>query len=145
MGVDRPDALVSLMRSAHQLGRIAAREAGDRTPAAHWRTLALLRTDGPMRIGELAAAGRVSQPGMTRMLASLVGDGLVVRVSDHADSRAAVIRLTPAGRAAIDRWHSLVGATLAPHFVELNDADWSALIRTAELLERSTRPLVAAR
>ena len=133
------------MRSAHQLGRIAAREAGDRTPAAHWRTLALLRTEGPMRIGELAAAGRVSQPGMTRMLASLVDDGLVVRVADSADSRACVIRLTPGGRAAIDRWHALVGATLEPHFAALDDDDWAALVRTAELLEQSTRPLVAAR
>lgn len=143
--MNRQDALRSLVRSAHQLGRMAAVETGDRTPVAHWRTLAILKSDGPMRIGELAAASRVSQPGMTRMLATLYEEDLVARIADSSDSRAWQVRLTPKGRAAIDGWHARVGEALEPYFTGLDADDWSALERAAELLEQRTRPLVPTR
>ena len=53
------DILESLLVSTHRLTRLAANSTGSKTPAAQWRTLSILETDGPMRIGELAAASRV--------------------------------------------------------------------------------------
>ena len=73
----RNDVLESLVVSSTRLVRLAAQTTGSRTPSAVWRTLGILETDGPMRVGELAVASRVTQPGMTRVLATMVEEELV--------------------------------------------------------------------
>lgn len=138
------DTIQSLVLSAHRLGRIAAVSTGDPTPVAHWRTLSILRSEGPMRIGELAAASRVTQPGMTRLLATMVEEEVVSRIADTADSRAWLIRITPKGEAAIEGWHRELGAALAPFFDGLDDDDWAALRRAADILDTRTRTLTKA-
>ena len=60
-------------------------------------TLAALLSDGPMRVTALAARQGVTQPTMTTLVHSLERDGLVVRMPDPADGRAALVRLTDAG------------------------------------------------
>src|SRR6478736_1685626 len=56
------DILESLLVSTHRLTRLAAQSTGSTTPAAQWRTLSILETDGPMRIGELASDRTPRQP-----------------------------------------------------------------------------------
>ncbi len=129
------DILESLLVSTHRLTRVAAQATGSTTPAAVWRTLSILETDGPMRIGELAAASRVTQPGMTRLLATMVEEELVSRVADRDDSRAWLIVVTRKGAQALAAWRAQLAETLEPWFGELSEADWAALSAAASLLE----------
>lgn len=129
------DILESLLVSAHRLARVAAQSTGSTTPAAQWRTLSILETDGPMRIGELAAASRVTQPGMTRLLATMVEEELVSRIADREDSRAWLIVVTKKGAAALAAWRAQLAETMAPWFGDLTAAEWGTLAATAELLE----------
>ena len=132
------DVLENLVVSSARLVRLAAQTTGSRTPSAVWRTLGILQTDGPMRVGELAAASRVTQPGMTRVLATMVEEELVSRIADVADSRAWLIRITPKGTAALDAWREQIGRALLPWFNELDDGEWAILERAVELMTSRT-------
>jgi len=57
----------------------------------------LFDRDG-LRIGELAAAARLSKQAMTGLVASCERDGLIERERDPADGRAFIVRLSPRGR-----------------------------------------------
>lgn len=133
------DDLLRLILGAHALTRIASLETRSDAPAAQWRTLALLRDNGPQRLGELAALSRVTQPGMTRLAAQLADAGLLSRASDPGDSRATVLAITDAGEAALGEWLDLLGSALAPRFADLDDDDRAALRRTADILTAMTR------
>jgi len=136
--VKRNDVLESLVVSSTRLVRLAAQTTGSRTPSAVWRTLGILETDGPMRIGELAVVSRVTQPGMTRVLATMVEEELVSRIADVVDSRAWLIRITPKGTAALDAWREQLGQALLPWFNELDEGEWAILERAAELMTSRT-------
>ena len=137
--------LQRLVVGAHALTRIAALETASDAPAAQWRTLTILRDNGPLRIGELATLSRVSQPGMTRLIGAMAESGLVERMSDAADSRATVASATPLGLESLDAWLDELTTALSPHFDDLDDADWAALARTAAILARKTAVLEVAR
>ena len=136
--MERSEDLQRLVIAAHALTRIAALETRNEAPAAQWRTLTLLRENGPLRLGELATRSRVSQPGMTRLVGVMAESGLVERVADAADSRATVVRATSAGVHALEAWLTQLTAALVPHFTDLDDDDWAALGRTAGILARKT-------
>jgi len=142
--MDRLDVLQSLVASSHRLVRIVDRELGSRTPAAQWRTLAVLREEGPMRIGELAAACRVTQPGITRLVAAMTDEGLVAREHDESDARATRVRATDAGLDALERWETQLRLGLAPRFMDLGERDWDAIARVAALLAERTRESAGA-
>lgn len=133
-----PDILESLLVATHRLTRLAAQATGSRVPSATWRTLSILETDGPMRIGELAAASRTTQPGMTRLLREMVADEYVSRIADVDDSRAWLIRITDTGRRELAAWRQTLANRLAPQFDELSPDDWQALARAAAILARRT-------
>ena len=132
------DTLESLLVSSNRLIRIAAQATGNATPSGIWRTLGILETEGPLRIGELAAASRITQPGMTRLLATMVEDETVSRIADVEDSRAWLIDITPKGREALERWRHELFETLAPWFSALDDDEWATLERAAALLASRT-------
>lgn len=136
--MNRQDVVPSLVLSAYALGRIAAQDAGNDAPAAQWRVLALLEQHGTARVGELAAAARTTQPGMTRLLGVLERDGLIERSPDPSDSRAVVVGATKAGSSALSAWREEFRAVLAPRFAELDDEEWAALARAAEILATQT-------
>jgi DNA-binding MarR family transcriptional regulator len=140
----RRDTLLSLLVSSNRLIRIAAQSAGSTTPSAQWRTLGILETDGAMRVGELAAASRVTQPGMTRLLTAMTDDGLVSRLADPDDSRAWVIDITQRGRDELTGWRETISATLEPRFHSLDDEEWAALELAAAILQSRTAAEVPA-
>lgn len=125
-----------IILTAHRLTRQTSAGMASTVPNAHWRTLAILESDGPIRVGELAAASGISQPGMTRTLGELDEAGYIERVADHADARARMVAATPAGREALAEWRRRITAALAPRFADLDDAEREVLARAAEILER---------
>ncbi|MFT4282781.1 MarR family transcriptional regulator [Microbacterium sp.] len=134
--MDTADDLLRIVVGANALTRIASMETRNEAPAAQWRTLSLLRTHGPQRVGDLASLSRVTQPGMTRLVGQLADDGLVARSSDPADSRAIVVSITDAGARALEGWLGVLRSSWEPRLADLDDADRAALARTADLLER---------
>lgn len=132
--MERTEVIPSIVLAAYALGRIAAHEAGNDAPAAQWRVLSLLSQQGGRRVGELAAASRTTQPGMTRLIGGLERDGLVHRSPDPDDSRAIVVEITQDGVTALADWRAEFRDVLAPRFAELGDDDWAALTRAAEIL-----------
>lgn len=145
--MQRVDVIPSLVLSGYALGRIAAQDAGNDAPAAQWRVLSLLDQNGSRRVGELAAASRTTQPGMTRLIGGLEREGLVLRSPDPEDSRAIVVDITPQGSQELSAWREEFRDTLAPRFADLVDEDWAALTRAAEILaaHTATEPTGAVR
>jgi DNA-binding MarR family transcriptional regulator len=77
---------------------------------------------GQGRLGELAETVRLSQPGLSRLVARMEVEGLVKRDRDPADGRGTLVRLTDRGRVAqraVGRRHARaiiarVGSVLTP-------------------------------
>ena len=132
------DILEALLVSSNRLIRIAAQGTGSSTPAAIWRTLSILENEGAMRVGELATASRITQPGMTRILITMVEDETVSRIADTDDSRAWRIDITAKGHNALLAWRRELSESLEPRFDSLADDDWALLARAADLLASRT-------
>ncbi|MEO5535401.1 MAG: MarR family transcriptional regulator [Pseudolysinimonas sp.] len=137
------DVIESLVVASHRLTQLAAQATGDRTPAAVWRTLSVLQHEGPLRVGTLAALSRVTQPGITRLVGTMHDDGYVERISDATDSRASVISVTRVGVAALEEWRHTIARTMEPAFGSLDEQDWAALSRAAEILATRTASATA--
>lgn len=136
--VPHNEILESLLVTSNRLIRIAAQATGNTTPSAVWRTLSILDNLGPMRVGELAAASRISQPGITRLLPAMIDEGLVSRSIDREDSRALVIGLTGLGRERLVAWRRELSTTLEPLFADLEPREWQTLERAAAILASRT-------
>jgi len=130
--------LSELVNSTQRLTRIANSHTGDSTSPATWRTLTALQSESPLRLGELAARTRVTQPTMTGLVASLVKTGLVERVADPSDARAMLIDITPFGSNAVDEWRAKAGAAMEPYFDELTDDELNTLERAVDILVTRT-------
>lgn len=134
----RIEDISEIVTAAHTLTRLAAQRTKNDAPSTQWRALSVLQAEGPMRLGELAASTRTTQPGMTRLIGQLVDAGLVARHADPTDSRATVLSITAAGSAGLDAWRVQLRDALAPFFADLDDDDWAALSRVARILSSRT-------
>jgi len=85
-----------------QAAILMVRHMVDRAARSANQTLDQLNREGPARVTTLAAAVGVGQPSMTELVQRLVRQGLVTRVEDPGDGRAALATITDAGRARLD-------------------------------------------
>ncbi|QDZ16191.1 MarR family winged helix-turn-helix transcriptional regulator [Humibacter ginsenosidimutans] len=138
-GVDSEAELRFLLGDLAQLSgrvtRLAHRLAGGSEGPATWRTLAVLQTSGPMRLGELAAQSQVAQPTMTKIVAGLVEREWVKRIADADDARAWQIGISAKGIIQLAEWRDGFATALLPLFDDL-DADERDTIRRAVDLVR---------
>ncbi len=98
-------------------------------------TLAALQSDGPMRVSELVARERITQPGMTGLVTRLVEAGLATRQADPTDGRAALVAITELGHRRVAELHADRARVLATHLTELAPAELAALLAAAGALE----------
>lgn len=134
------DILGDLVFSAHRLTRLAAHATQNQESPAVWRTLGTLAHSGPMRVGELARHGRVSQPTMSKIITRLDSEEWIRRIADSGDARAQLLDLTPAGLAALENWRQQLLDQLLPRFSDLDPADLDALDRAAAVLTDRVGP-----
>jgi DNA-binding MarR family transcriptional regulator len=127
-----------LIVEANRLTRVAAQATGSITPAAVWRTLSILSSEGSHRIGDLAKASRVTQPTMTKLVQHLAEEELIYRIADVADSRAWLIAITEKGTRALGDWRVQLGAALQPMFSDLSPDETDILERAVAILENRT-------
>ena len=99
-------------------------------------TLDSLVTNGPLRISELAEREAVSQPGMTSLVNRLEAAGQAERVPDPTDGRAALVRITEAGRALLDQRHAARALVLEHELADLDDTDRAALLAAVPAIHR---------
>ena len=73
---------------------------------------------------------------MTRAVARLMADGLVERLRDERDARAAKLRATPEGRRVLSALRRRKTAYLARRLERLDPEERAVLARAGDLLER---------
>ncbi len=81
--------IIRLLRRSGDLGSLSPGSAA---------ALATLVRGGPMRLGDLAAAERVTAPTMSRIVTGLEKVGYVERTADPVDGRAQLLRATDNAR-----------------------------------------------
>jgi DNA-binding MarR family transcriptional regulator len=111
------------------------RLAANDIPPLQLSTLATLRRHGPLRSGELAQREAVTAPTMTRVLASLVERGLIVRTPDPSDARSVQVSVSPAGVRALEHVTSERTALLGARLTRLTTAQRDALAAALPALE----------
>ena len=131
----------------HELAERLAFVAGSinrrlRPPAdalTHVAVSALASIDrlGEIRPGDLARIEGIAAPGMTRLVGDLQTRGLVTRSADPEDGRSQLIRLTPAGVAAVAEARSARALGVATILEGLSPEDHAALERSVTILERA--------
>jgi DNA-binding MarR family transcriptional regulator len=86
---------------------------------------------GELRMTELAARALISRSGMTRRVARLVDEGLVVRANAQADARGVVVALTDAGLARLAETAPVHARGISKLFVAQLDDEELAVLESA--------------
>jgi DNA-binding MarR family transcriptional regulator len=133
-----PELASSLRIRVMRLSRNLRRQAGTGLSASLLSALTTVERSGPMTIGTLADAEQVRPPTMTKVVASLVEQGLVTREPDPLDGRVAWVMATPEGRALLRRTRRRSDAYLATRLRSLDREELLVLERASRLLERLT-------
>lgn len=95
-----------------------------------------LRTEGPLRVSELARREAMTQPGVTMLVNRLAEAGYAERVPDRTDGRAALVRITTAGVAVLADRHAARAEVLRERLAELSDEDQRLLSAALPAIER---------
>jgi len=129
------EALAGLRRiiGSQRLDRINAERSQVPIGFAAVAVLGKVIDDGPLRMSDLAQAGRIHPAALTRQVQALEAEGYIERSPDPTDGRAQVVRVTAAGRAAHRRVQQANDAIMAEQL-----SDWSAeeLVDLVDRLEQ---------
>ncbi len=138
-----------LLSVVARINRLANQRVRMPVPFAQARLLSTIEDRGEARISDLAALDHCSQPTMTTQVRRLEDAGLVARTADPNDARAVLIRITPAGVAALRQARADRGAAIDPYLERLDDADRACLTEAVgvlrRLIEDATSPRTTAR
>ncbi len=113
------------------------REAGGQLTPTQLASLASIDRHRLITPGELADIEGVRRPSATRVIGSLIEQGMVEKQADPEDGRSSLLSVTPAGHAYLDEHRSRKSAWLARVLEELSEEDASALEKAAVILERA--------
>jgi DNA-binding MarR family transcriptional regulator len=95
-----------------------------------------LMREGPQRLTDLAAAERVSQPGMTQLVSRLERAGLVIRRPGTDDGRTTVVHVTAAGRRVAEQRRAERTRAISDLLEQLAAEDRAAIAAAIPALER---------
>jgi len=99
-------------------------------------TLATVGKDGPVRLGDLAAAERIAPSTLTRLINVLESRGYVRRDADSADARAFLVSVTDEGRDVLERIKDEATSLLAHILMTLPPDQLAALAAALPALEQ---------
>jgi DNA-binding MarR family transcriptional regulator len=111
----------------HRRIRIDGRES---IPPLQLSALVTVEQHGPLRLSELARREAVTAPTMSRVLAALDDQGLVIRTPDPSDARGVRIVLSEEGAARLAEVRSHRTALVARRLARL-DADQRQILEAA--------------
>jgi|SRR4051794_2209347 DNA-binding MarR family transcriptional regulator len=95
-----------------------------------------LAAEGPLRVSDLATREGMTQPGVTLLVNRMAEAGYAERVADPTDRRAALVRITQAGRTALADRNAARAQVLRERLAELSDEDQQMLAAALPALER---------
>ena len=101
--------------------------------------LGTVARQGPIALGDLAAAERVTPPMATKLANALEEKGLVERLPCADDKRVVRLQLAPEGTALVERARQRRDAWLAELFAELTTEERVALAAAVDVIERINR------
>ena len=130
---------VELLVHSARVTRLASRRTASSVPSALWRVLSQLDELGSLRVSELAAVDRCSQPSATALVQRLAMRGWVDRTTDPDDARAVRIAITDDGRRVLTRQRARAGQALVPDLVGLDEKDRRRLADGLDVLRRVVR------
>jgi DNA-binding MarR family transcriptional regulator len=116
----------------HRRIRIDGRES---IPPLQLSALATVEQHGPLRLSELARREAVTAPTMSRVLAALDEQGLVIRTPDPHDARGVQIVLSEEGAARLAEVRSHRTALVARRLARLDDEQRAKLVEALPALE----------
>ena len=133
------DEFVGRLRlSVTRLARLLRQQdEGDMTPTVA-ATLATIAREGPLTLGELAAAEQVAPPTVTKVTAKLEAAGLIDRIVDSSDRRVCRVALSDAGRKQVELNRSRRTAWLADRLSLLSPDEQQRLVAALDVLEHLT-------
>jgi len=134
-GGGTPDALAT--RFAELAARFIPDGARERTDRAKRHLLEAIRQHEPATLNQVAAAVGRGAPAVSRSVDALVRDGLIERTADPDNRRRLAMRLTGAGREALNS-RSLASGALAQRLDRLAPSELRAIERAIEILERGS-------
>lgn len=123
---------LSIMRLARRLRQ----QTQDPVTPSQISALAVIEHAGPLTLGELASLERVQPPTMTRIVAALEEQGLVVRQVDANDRRVARLTIAGAGKRLLERSRGRKNVYLAKRIRSFTPEEIETIERAAGLLER---------
>lgn len=98
--------------------------------------LAALHRNSPVTAGALAATQNQRPQSLTRLLAELARDGLIVRTRDERDHRQVQLTITGAGRDALRRDMASRDEWLTKALAGLNDTELGVLRLASRIMDR---------
>ncbi|TDC95745.1 MarR family transcriptional regulator [Saccharopolyspora aridisoli] len=116
--------------------RLRAQRADSALTLSQLSALSCLHKAGSMTPGELAAKEGVQPPSMTRVIAALEDNGLVVRRAHPTDGRQAIVQVTDSGKDRIEEEVTIRERWLDQHLAELDAEELAVLSRAAEIIDR---------
>lgn len=115
--------------------QLRTRAAWDVTPS-QGSVLARVEQSGPLRLGVAADMEGMSPATMSKVVDSLVDDGLIERVADPLDGRASLLRVSTQGRELLQELRSRGTELLCRALAELDSAEALALAHAVPALEK---------
>lgn len=132
---DEAEMAARLRLSATRLARRLRQESGAGLTPSQLSALAVVDTRGPLTLGDLAEVERVAPPSITKVVAKLVADGLVVRSADPHDRRIVRIATTEAGAALMAESRRRKTAWLAARIAHLDGDQRRRLAAALDVLD----------
>jgi DNA-binding MarR family transcriptional regulator len=124
-----------LRLSATRLARRLRKEAGSGLSPSQGSALAVVHNRGPLTLGALAEHERVSPPTITKVVAFLEAEGLVVRSADPDDGRVTRIRTTEKGDGFVAESRRRTTAWLTTQVAQLPAEAQSRLADALDVLD----------
>jgi DNA-binding MarR family transcriptional regulator len=100
---------------------------------------------GPIRLSDLAAEESINPTMLSRIVSDLVEGGLIERIGDPGDRRAALVKVTRDGRRLIDRMRRERTDVLSVALESLSPGERRHLERALPALEQLAADLKGAR
>jgi DNA-binding MarR family transcriptional regulator len=126
--------------SLHLLRRLAQEDRATGVSPPRLSALSVLVFGGPRTIGSLATIEGVTPPTMTRLVAAMVADGLVERLSDASDRRIVRVAASDRGRSLLLAGRDRRVATLSDMVAPLTPKERRRLETAATIIDGMLTP-----
>jgi DNA-binding MarR family transcriptional regulator len=130
---------VAILRLSRHLRK---HDLADLTPT-QVSALATVARDGPLRLGDLAAAERIAPSTLTRLVSALEQRGYLQRETVPGDARAWLVSVTQDGTAVLNRIRRETTSLLTENLLRLPGEQQEALAAALPALEHLSDPAPA--